>query len=66
MRLLIKAMEKPDPSVRLLVAATLENLGNEAVLAIPALSQALHDDEHAVRLAATYALEAIEEISKSK
>ena len=65
-RLLIKAMENPDPSVRLLVAATLENLGNEAVLAIPALSQALHDDEHAVRLAATYALEAIEEISKSK
>ena len=58
--LLITAMDNPDSGVRFLVATTLENIGHEAALAIPVLSQALQDEDEDVRLAATYALEAIE------
>ena len=58
--LLITAMDNPDSGVRFLVATTLENIGHEATLAIPVLSQALQDEDEDVRLAATYALEAIE------
>ena len=40
--------------------------GNDAAEAIPALSQALNDEDDSVRVAAAYALETIEEISRSE